>query len=69
MATLTINCKSVKLKGINKTLKYFLLLQFQQDNPIKTQKQRTEYLSVPMDAKEELKFQKSMFRFSGVDPF
>lgn len=56
MATLTINCKSIKLKSISKTLKYFVLLQFQQDNPINTQKQRTEYLSVPMDTKEELRF-------------
>jgi hypothetical protein len=70
MATLNINCKSIKLRNIDRNLKYFVLLQFQQENNlINTQKQRTEFLTVPMDTKEELRFQKNMFRFSGLDPF
>ncbi len=79
MATLTVTCTSIKLRGLLKPGQdYFILLQLSQTGnapTYNTQKLRSEYYHVESSSvqaqrrPDEIRFEKNIFKFENLDPF
>lgn len=79
MATLTVTCNSIKLRGMLRPGQdYFLMLQLSETGDVPTfttEKLRSEFYRVDLPSlaaqkrPDEIRFEKNIFKFENLDPF